>query len=89
MHTSIRPTSEWFDRLQFGNNYKEEVTAKADWTRTATTRPVLTPVPVGKWAVIFFERNKTEVQRFCKTLIDQGESHNVKFEWSNNVSTSA
>ncbi len=41
---------------------------KADWGRTATTRPCLTPVNLMKWGVVFPEKNKLIVQGFCKTM---------------------
>ncbi len=48
------------------------VTPKADWGRTATGSPCLTPVPLKKWAVLFVDKSKVQVQNFCKIIQQQG-----------------
>lgn len=56
----------------FGNNYREVVRPNADWGRTATTKMVLTPVPLNKWAIVFIEKNENIVKNFCKIMQQQG-----------------
>ena len=45
---------------------------KADWGRAATSKNVLTAVPLNKWAIIYVERNETVVRNFCKIMQQQG-----------------
>ena len=45
---------------------------KADWGRAATSKPVLTAVPLNKWAIIYVEKNETVVRNFCKIMQQQG-----------------
>lgn len=59
------------EQIIFGGDFKETVNPRADWGRTATGRPCLTPVNLTKWAVFFVERNKPQVQNFCKVLQQQ------------------
>ena len=54
--------------LHFGKNYKETVSPKGDWGRTATTKNVLTPVNLVKWAVIFPSKNQPVAKSFCQIL---------------------
>merc|ERR1719412_2618667 len=56
----------------FGNRYREQVNPKADWGRAATSKPVLTAVPLNKWAIIYVEKNETVVRNFCKIMQQQG-----------------
>ena len=58
--------------LVFGKGYKEPVNAKADWGRTATSKNVLTGVPLNKWAVVFTDKNESAVRSFCKMMTQQG-----------------
>merc|ERR1712059_49624 len=44
---------------------------KGDWNRAATSRNVLTAIPLNKWAIFFPRRNMNEVQAFCQTMIQQ------------------
>ena len=60
------------ETLHFGQGYSERVNPKCDWGRTATSRPVLTSVPVTKWAIVFVEKNRAVVQSFCKIYQQQG-----------------
>ena len=60
------------ETLMFGNNYREVVRPNADWGRTATTKMVLTPVPLNKWAIVFIEKNENIVKNFCKIMQQQG-----------------
>ena len=41
---------------------------RGDWTRTATSKPVLKGVDLKQWVVIFPEREKKTVRTFCETL---------------------
>jgi len=43
--------------LYFGNNYKEQINRGGDWSRAATTKPVLTPIAIDKWAIVVNEAN--------------------------------
>ena len=54
--------------LHFGKNYKEPVNAKGDWGRAATSKNVLTPVNLVKWAVIFPSKNQPVAKSFCQIL---------------------
>lgn len=58
--------------IHFGKNYRETVNPKADWGRAATTKEVLTPVPLKKWAIFFPDKSKAIVQNFCKVMQQQG-----------------
>lgn len=58
--------------LHFGKGYKEQVNPKADWGRAATSKQVLTPVPLTKWAVVFVSKNQQIVRSFCQILSQQG-----------------
>jgi len=60
------------EMLFFGNNRKESAGLKADWGRAATNNPVLTSIPLSKWAIFFMNRNSKEVQEFCKVMQQQG-----------------
>jgi hypothetical protein len=60
------------ETICFGKNYREVVRPNADWGRAATTKLVLTAVPLNKWAIIFVEKNETVVRNFCKILQQQG-----------------
>ena len=59
-------------RYLIGFFFREMVTPKADWGRTATGSPCLTPVPLKKWAVLFVDKSKVQVQNFCKIIQQQG-----------------
>ena len=58
--------------LCFGNGYRETVNAKADWGRTATSKNVLTSVPIQKWAIVFVQKNQPVVKQFVSILLQQG-----------------
>jgi len=60
------------EMLFFGSNRRESAGLKADWGRAATNNPVLTAVPLSKWAIFFMNRNTTEVKEFCKVMQQQG-----------------
>jgi aubergine-like protein len=60
------------ETIRFGNGYKEVVNAKGDWGRSACSKPVLTAVPLSKWALVFMDKNKTAVQNFNKIMMQQG-----------------
>ena len=53
------------ETLFFAPGRREVIGPKGDWNRSATSS-VLTPVPLKKWAVVFWDKNKTQVQAFCK-----------------------
>jgi len=63
----------------FGNNYRETVTPKADWGRAATTKPVLTAIPVTKWAIFYVDKNEKIVQNFCKCIQQQGIKMGINY----------
>ena len=52
------------ETLFFAPGRREVIGPKGDWNRSATSS-VLTPVPLKKWAVVFWDKNKTQVQAFC------------------------
>ncbi len=54
------------ETLHFGKGLKERVGPNADWARTATSRPCLTPVNITKWVVVFVDKAKAVAQQFCK-----------------------
>ena len=58
--------------LFFGKGYKERVNDKADWGRAATSKNVLTAVPLNKWAIVYVDKNDAIVRSFCKCLTQQG-----------------
>jgi len=59
------------ERLVFGNRYEETASPKGDWSRAATSKPVLTAVNMNKWAIFLPEKSKQAVQAFCKALQQQ------------------
>jgi len=60
------------ETIVFGAGQRERVSAKADWGRAATSKPVLTAIPVTKWAIFFLDKNAQIVQNFCKCMQQQG-----------------
>ena len=58
--------------LFFGKGYKERVNDKADWGRAATSKNVLTAVPLTKWAIVYVDKNDAIVRSFCKCMAQQG-----------------
>ena len=60
------------ETLYFGNNYHEVVNAKGDWGRTATSKPMLTSIPLNKWAVLFDKKNNDVAKKFSKMMMEQG-----------------
>ena len=60
------------ETICFGKNYREAVRPNADWGRSATSKNVLTAVPLNKWAIVFVEKNEMVVRNFCKILQQQG-----------------
>merc|ERR1712150_106047 len=59
--------------IYFGGSYKEMVSPKGDWNRAATSKPVLTAVPLTKWAIFFPKRSSNDVRTFCTTMIQQAK----------------
>lgn len=55
------------ETLIFGRGRKEVVGPRGDWNRAATSS-VLTPVNLTKWAIFFWDKNKSIVQAFCTTM---------------------
>ena len=45
---------------------------KGDWGRAATTKKVLTAMPIANWAVIFPTSMESDAKKFCRTLSEQG-----------------
>ena len=54
--------------MHFGQGQRETVGPRGDWSRAATNKPVMTPVHLTKWAILFTERSKDDVRKFCKTM---------------------
>lgn len=52
----------------FGQNQREAVGPRGDWSRAASNKPALTAVNLTKWAIFFTEKDKSDVQAFCKTM---------------------
>ena len=46
--------------LHFGNNYKERIDRRNDWSRTACNKPCLTSMPMKKWAIVHNETNSAQ-----------------------------
>jgi len=66
------------ETIHFGNNRKESAGPKADWGRAATNNPVLTSVPLAKWAIFFVNRSADTAKEFCKVLQQQGPKMGLK-----------
>jgi len=45
---------------------------KGDWSRAATTKKVLTSVPIASWAIIFPASMESDAKKSCTTLAEQG-----------------
>jgi len=60
------------EMIFFGGNRRESAGMKGDWGRAATNNPMLTPVPLKKWAIFFLNRNQDAAKEFCKMLAVQG-----------------
>lgn len=57
--------------LHYGRNESERVGPNADWSRAVTSKPVLTPVSVDKWLIVFPSRNKDVAQSFSRIFQQQ------------------
>jgi len=66
------------ETLFFGGNRKESAGMKADWGRAATNNPVLTSVPLSKWAIFFLSKHAGEAKEFCKVMQQQGPKMGIK-----------
>jgi len=66
------------ETLFFGGNRKESAGLKADWGRAATNNPVLTSVPLSKWAIFFLNKHAGEAKEFCKVMQQQGPKMGIK-----------
>ncbi len=53
--------------LHFGHGQKEMLT-RSDWSRAATNKPVLTPISLTNWVVLFPQDKANDVRRFCQTM---------------------
>ena len=51
---------------------------RSDWSRAASTKPALTPVNLEKWAVIFTKKDRSVVERFCKTMQQQAPKMGIQ-----------
>ncbi|TRY63151.1 hypothetical protein TCAL_10352 [Tigriopus californicus] len=60
------------ERLHFGRT-KEMVGPTADWTRSATSTPVLTAVNVDQWDLVFPKTAAALVKKFAETMQIQGK----------------
>lgn len=60
------------ETLHFGKNYRERVNQNADWGRTATSKAVLTTVPVDKWMIVYVNKNEAVAKQFVKCFQQQG-----------------
>jgi len=63
--------------LHFGSGQTERLT-RSDWSRAASTKPALTPVNLEKWAVIFTKKDRSVVERFCKTMQQQAPKMGIQ-----------
>ena len=52
--------------------------SRSDWSRAATTKPALTPINLEKWAVIFTKKDRSVVERFCKTMQQQAPKMGIQ-----------
>lgn len=67
------------ETLIFGQNKRERVNAKADWGRAATSNPVLSPIPITKWAIFFLDKNTQIVQSFVSCMQQQARKMGLNF----------
>ena len=61
------------ETLFFGKKYREVVNGKADWTRAATNKEVLTPVNIAKWTIVCLKKHQAEVKKFMQIYMQQGK----------------
>jgi len=65
------------ETLFFGQGRKEIIGPRGDWNRSATSS-VLTAVDLRKWAILFWERNKTQAQGFCQMMQRVSQKMGIK-----------
>jgi len=63
--------------LHFGAGQSERLT-RSDWSRAASTKPVLTPVNLERWAVVFTKKDRSVVERFCKAMQQQAPKMGIQ-----------
>ena len=52
--------------------------SRSDWSRAASTKPVLTPVNLERWAVVFTKKDRSVVERFCKAMQQQAPKMGIQ-----------
>ncbi len=66
--------------LHFGQNHKELVGPKGDWTRASTNRTVLTAANVERWAIVYPVSAKSTATAFMTILKQQAPRMGVNFK---------
>jgi hypothetical protein len=61
------------EQLTFGGNYTERVNpTTADFSRTATSRPMLVPRSLTNWLLVYLAKDELIVKAFFNTLQHEG-----------------
>ncbi len=59
--------------LTFGGNFLETVNPNtADFSRTATSQPMLVPIALTNWVLVYLDKNELVVKAFFITLQQEG-----------------
>ena len=61
------------ETLTFGGNFRETVNpTTADFSRTATSKPMLVPKALNNWLLVYLDKNELVVKAFFSTLQQEG-----------------
>lgn len=72
-------------QIVFSGGYTENIGGpRADWTRSATTRPVLTPVNLDHWSIIYPLESDKIMKEFFQMMKEQGRVS--RHHWRRSVS---
>lgn len=67
------------ETILFGNSKTAEVQDNADWTRAATSGPMLKSVPIERWVLMYCERDSNIAEDFMVSLKEVSRSLGINF----------
>lgn len=68
------------ETIVFGNNRLAKVPENADWTRAATSGPMLKTVSIDHWVIMYTERDTGTANEFMDIMKDVSRSLGVNFK---------